>query len=94
LPIAAFPHDPQWAYRYPHAKRFPEDHHKYTKLRYGEWLAANEGHRYVIMVAECPSLEDPSVSKVVAFSIWRIPSPGGDDEGDVDRSKYLCVLNT
>ncbi|KAK3384585.1 hypothetical protein B0T24DRAFT_589129 [Lasiosphaeria ovina] len=59
IAVNAFPHDPQWIYRYPHAREFPQDHRKYTKLRYGEWLAANDGPRCVIMVAECPSLEDP-----------------------------------
>ena len=90
IAIHAFPHDPQWIYRYPHAQEYPEDHQKYTKLRYREWLAANDGPHCIIMVAECPILEDPRVNKVAALSIWRIPNRRGGD-GEEDREKSACV---
>ena len=92
IAIDAFPHDPQWIYRYPHATEFPEDHLKYTQRRYGEWLEANTTPRCIIMVAECPSLEDPSVRKVVALSIWRLPDRGGA-EGDISDKCSLPILS-
>lgn len=91
--INAFPHDPQWYYRYPHAKEFPEDHHSFTKLRYGEWLDSNEGSSCIIMLAECPSLEDPSVTKAVGMSLWRIPSQTSSHD-DKEKSTYQCCLHS
>src|SRR3954452_13696313 len=71
--LAAFPFEPQWPYRYPFAADFPEDHEKFTWIRYSEWLDAASTPDCIIMVAESPSLEDQNVTKVVGLSIWRIP---------------------
>lgn len=79
--IAAFPFEPQWPYRYPHRKQYPEEHYKHTKIRYTEWLAAATAKQCMIMVAEAPSIEDLAVRKVVALSIWRLP-PQFEDRDD------------
>jgi hypothetical protein len=71
--LSAFPHEPQWPYRYPHAAQFPKDHLKFTRLRYSEWIEAMNAGDCVIMVAEAPSIEDESQSRVVSLSIWRVP---------------------
>lgn len=85
--IAAFPYDPQWLYRYPYAKEYPEDHEKFTCERYREWLKAAEGPACSIMVVEInddsTGLERRSevevVKKVIAFSIWRKPDKKKSD---------------
>jgi len=74
--LAAFPFEPQWPYRYPFAAEFPEDHKKFTWIRYSEWLDAASTPECIIMVAESPSLEDQNITKVVGLSIWRIPRRG------------------
>ncbi|KAK3325009.1 hypothetical protein B0H66DRAFT_472070 [Apodospora peruviana] len=89
IAIAAFAYDRQWNYRYPHAAEFPEDHYKYTRIRYGEWLDANTTPRCIIMVAECFSPEDPGGKKVAAFSIWRVPPAHDTTEDDVDITDKL-----
>ena len=71
--ISAFPHEPQWPYRYPYAAQFPRDHLMFTRIRYSEWIEASNTGDCVIMVAEVPSMEDESQSRVVSMSIWRIP---------------------
>jgi len=80
--LAAFPFEPQWPYRYPFAADFPEDHKKFTWIRYSEWLDAASTPECIIMVAESPSLEDQNVTKVVGLSIWRIPRRGPKGESN------------
>lgn len=70
ISVAALPADPVCPYRFPYRHEYPEDHIKYTRIRYREYMAAGDS---AIMVFECPSLEDPTVNKAVAFSIWQLP---------------------
>ncbi|MCJ1399663.1 hypothetical protein MMC11_002865 [Xylographa trunciseda] len=70
IDVAATPADPVFPYRFPYMHDYPEDHLKYTRIRYGEYMATGNG---TILVFESPSLENPTVSKPVAFSIWVIP---------------------
>jgi hypothetical protein len=85
--LAAFPFEPQWLYRYPYATEFPEDHTKFTRLRYGEWLREASTPDCTIMVVESPSLEDANITKVVGFSIWRMPSEELNNE---PNDKCIC----
>ncbi|KAF2102646.1 acyl-CoA N-acyltransferase, partial [Rhizodiscina lignyota] len=71
--IHAFPLEPQWGYRYPFSKSFSEDHWKYTRERYREWLEAARMPQCEIMVAENTDPHDPTITKVVGLSIWRLP---------------------
>jgi len=92
--IAAFPHEPQWPYRYPHAARFPKDHLKFTRLRYAEWIEASNSGDCAIMVAEAPSIDDENQYKVVSMSIWRLPlvdKPASDNSA---VSHFRILLNT
>lgn len=84
--IAAFPHDPQWPYRYPYAQDFPEDHVKFTRERYVEWLKAAEGPVCKIMVVEInEDVEGKGSRRVIAFGIWRSPSSDKSDEQSVEK---------
>lgn len=77
--LAALPEDPVWPYRYPFATQFPEDHHKYSKIRYSEYLANMEVGAYAVVLAETSSIEDPDVKVAVAMSIWQLPGTHGAD---------------
>lgn len=72
IAVAALPADPVCPYRFPYMSQYPEDHAKFARIRYGEYMADRDN---VVMVYECPSIEDISVSKPVAFSIWHLPPP-------------------
>ncbi|KAJ8131417.1 hypothetical protein O1611_g2213 [Lasiodiplodia mahajangana] len=79
--IKAFPDDEQFAYRYQYREQYPEDHYKYTKMYYSEYLDTTFAGKNTIMVAEAPDLEDPTKTKVIALSIWDNP---GDREPNPD----------
>ena len=88
--LAALPDDPVWPYRYPFAAQFPEDHYKYSRIRYSEYLANVEVGAYAVMFAEAPSNEDPDVKVVVAMSIWQLPGTHGvDPNGPTEIQKGL-----
>lgn len=71
--IKAFPYDEQFAYRYPYREKYPEEHYKYTKMYYAEYLKTTFAGQNTIMVAEAPDLENPEKTKVIALSIWDNP---------------------
>jgi GNAT superfamily N-acetyltransferase len=83
--IQAFPHDPQWPYRYAYREEYPEDHYKYTRIYYAEYLDMTFAGQNTIMLAEAPSIEDPSVKKVIAMSIW-------DNYGDAPPNPDLPAI--
>ncbi|KAH0557019.1 hypothetical protein GP486_005191 [Trichoglossum hirsutum] len=69
--LSALSYDPCWDYRYQYRHQYPEDNLRYTKHifqlyidpRYDDWR---------VMVAEAPSLENPSVTKIVAVAVWDV----------------------
>jgi GNAT superfamily N-acetyltransferase len=80
IAITAFPFDEQWVYRYPYRKEYPDDHQKYTRLYYSEYLKTYFAGQNAIMVAEARDLDNPSRLKVIAMSIWdnagdKLPNP-------------------
>ena len=70
--LAASPMDPQWDYRLRYRKQYPEDTLKFTRKRLKTFLE-NETGVWQVMVAELPSREDSSISKVAAFAAWQLP---------------------
>jgi GNAT superfamily N-acetyltransferase len=83
--VKAFPHDDQFAYRYPYRKQRPEDHLKYSKMFYAEYLETTFTGQNSIMVAEAPDVNDPTTTKVIAMSIW-------DNPGDKLPSRDLPAI--
>ena len=73
IALVSLPRDPQWPYRFPHAFKYPEDHKKFTRIRYTEHFANQERGTVCIMVAELPSNEDSSIMKLIAFAKWQLP---------------------
>ena len=73
LALAALPDDPVWPYRFPNATLYPEHYHKYSRLRFWEYLSNAEAGVYEVMLVEVPSKDDPSVPVVIAMSMWQLP---------------------
>lgn len=69
--VAAMVGDPSISYRYPKKYQYPDDYLKHTRLGYRENLTSSD---YMIMLYECPSIEDETIIKPVAFSQWTLPS--------------------
>ena len=69
--LSAMPYDPDWNYRYQYRDQYPEDHLKYTKLLFQFFIDPSYDDWHV-MVAKAPSLEDPNVTKIVAFAVWDV----------------------
>lgn len=68
--LAASPMDPQWDYRLRYREQYPEDTLRFTRKRLKMFLE-NEPGNWQVMVAELPSREDSSISKVAAFAAWQ-----------------------
>jgi len=83
--LAAFKNDPEQAYRFPFAAKYPEESLKYTRQRYSEYMDGAEDGDYEIMVVEGPSNADPATKSTIAFSIWELP--GAKDQKVVSASK-------
>lgn len=64
-------HEPQWHYRFSHYDQFRQDNEKYDEIRHRHLLDPSNDDWHV-MLAEAPSLEDPSVIKIVAYAIWDV----------------------
>ncbi|KAJ8121014.1 hypothetical protein O1611_g10213 [Lasiodiplodia mahajangana] len=73
LGIASLHDDPIWPYRFPKAKQYHDDHIKYSRIRFSEYLENAESGVYAAMVVEAPSKEDASKKKIIAMSMWCLP---------------------
>ena len=70
--VRAMPDDPQWTYRFPGRHHFPNDHLKYTKMLVQSFIDPNYDD-WSILEKEVPSIENPRITKIVAFSVWDVP---------------------
>lgn len=68
---AAGPLDQGFPYVYQHAQQYSEDLIKFLKLVYNLSISPKYSDFHV-MVAEAPSLEDGTVTKVIAFAVWDV----------------------
>ena len=73
ISVAATPTDPLCDYRYPYREQYPEDFQRFSRIRLNEFLAEAATGSSLIMVYEAPSLEDPSIRKVISYAIWDLP---------------------
>ena len=79
--VAATPADPLCSYRYPYREQYPEDFQQFSRIRLSEFLAEAATGSTLFMVYEAPSMEDPSIRKVISYAIWELP------KGHVERPK-------
>ena len=69
--LVAMPHDPQWDYRFLHKHEFPEDHYKYTRLLFEQFISPANDDWYV-MLAESSTFDTSGPGKIVAFAVWDV----------------------
>lgn len=60
----ALSEDPKFDYRMPYRDRYPEDHHKWLRLEYQEYLAQPE--KYALMMMTASDYDD----KPISICIW------------------------
>lgn len=68
---AAAPLDQTFPYVNQHAQQYPEDLNKYEELVHHFWVSPKYSD-FDIIVAEAPSLEDATVTKVIAYTVWDV----------------------
>ena len=68
---ASAPLDQTFPYIQQHAQQYPEDLIKLVKLVNHLWISPKYSDFHVI-VAESPSLEDATVTKVIAYAVWEV----------------------
>ena len=68
---ASAPLEEIFHYQYPHAEQYPEDLIRHGTLVH-DLLVSPKYSDYHVMVAEAPSLEDVTVTKIVAYAVWDV----------------------
>lgn len=68
--VNAMPLDPQWDYRFPHRRRYPVDHYKYTRMLI-EYFLDPAYDDWRVMVVE-DSLEPGGATSIVSFGVWDV----------------------
>ena len=68
---AAAPLDPTLPYLAQHAQQYPEDLIKLERLAHYLWISPKYSDFHV-MVAEAPSVEDMTMTKVIAYAVWDV----------------------
>jgi hypothetical protein len=66
----AMPMDPQWDYRMPRRKEFPQDTWNCTRRDYANVLSDEEKEKHRMNVIIAPSNEDKEVKKIIAVAVW------------------------
>ncbi|KAF4478558.1 gnat family [Fusarium agapanthi] len=67
--LVAMAHDPQWNYRFVHKDEFPDDHRKFTRLLYQQFISPlNDDWKVILAEVTIPGM----LSKVVGFAVWDV----------------------
>ena len=89
MAVEGFPRDPQWTYRHPYRLDFPEDHYKYTRMRYADILADPSSYKLMVAEAVGSAPDNEAGAELVALSIWRMP---GVEAGPQDEKCTCCSV--
>ena len=69
--IEGFTEEPQVHYCYPYRHQYPEDHWRWTRKEYENYL--KQPQKYVVYVLEAPGEDDGSaVVKPVGHAVWNL----------------------
>jgi hypothetical protein len=68
--MAAMPMDPQWNWRFPRWREYPEDTRYFTTLKYDEFL--QDVKNWLVMVAEAEDPTRRTKTTVIAVAVWEI----------------------
>jgi len=81
-----------WPWRFQHAAEFPEEHLKYSRKRYLEFIVSLNK---LVMVVETACLDNPKVNRVVSISIWHLPhlraAPTNPDQKRLCQFYLSCL---
>ncbi|KAK1783100.1 hypothetical protein QBC45DRAFT_154097 [Copromyces sp. CBS 386.78] len=69
--IKTMPLDPQWDYRFPLRKQFPEDHFKYTRMLF-EYFLDPSYDDWTVMVVEAVDPAGGEKLKIASISVWDV----------------------
>jgi hypothetical protein len=64
--IQAMPYDPQWDYRFPYRKDFPDDHRKYTRMLYEQFADPSNDDWRILVIEVQQGDEEPSIGRRIA----------------------------
>lgn len=68
--MAAMPMDPQWNWRFPRWREYPEDTRYFTMLKYDDFL--QDVKNWQVMVAEAEDATRRTKATVIAVAVWEI----------------------
>ncbi|KAK3398308.1 hypothetical protein B0T20DRAFT_353359 [Sordaria brevicollis] len=83
------PLDPQWDYRFPLRKQFPEDHYKYTRMLF-EYFLDPSFDDWTVMVVEDV---DPASSEKLRIASISVDKRGGRTRRDVNQEHFDAFGN-
>jgi hypothetical protein len=99
IALAAMPLDPQWNYRFPRRKDYPQDTSYWTRRQYENYFESTK-LKYCVMVITVNTDGDecnPPISKPVALAVWDITSVSEHDpvtNGKKKRKYHIARANS
>ncbi|KAK3337965.1 hypothetical protein B0H65DRAFT_435339 [Neurospora tetraspora] len=83
------PLDPQWDYRFPLRKQFPEDHYKYTRMLFEYFLDPSYDDWTVMVVEDV----DPAGSEKLKIASISVDKRGGSTRRDANQEHFNAFCN-
>jgi hypothetical protein len=90
----AMPDDPQWPYRLPGFKKYPEDTWKCTREDYRAVLEGDEAKNNRVNIITSPCNEDKSKTKIIAVGVWNFTVKDYSISDDDTRVSHLSISLT
>lgn len=94
---AGFPDDPEFDYRFPYRKQFPEDNWEWTKQEYKEYL--KQPDKYAVLLATIPLIEEEDKKEhklersrpiPVALAVWDVQVNTASSGGGLSSFPAPC----
>ncbi|KAF2810817.1 acyl-CoA N-acyltransferase [Mytilinidion resinicola] len=98
---AGFPDDPEFDYRFPERKKYPEDNWKWTRQEYEEYI--DQPEKFAVLVVTAPVESDgETANKPISLAVWDMSvltnSKGGnlgiDSRRDVNKRHFKEFAKT
>jgi hypothetical protein len=91
--LAAMPMDPQWNWRFPLQREFPQDTYHFTRSKYLEFLENHDGSWRVIVAEYKPGEQETGIP--IAFAVWNVENtPKLQDMPFLRRTPGLYMIYT
>ena len=79
LVLKTLPDDPDWYYRFPYYKEYPEDYLKFTSILFKFFLDPSHDD-FEVMVSETSKIGSPNEIIMVSWAVW--------DKSYLNKRKY------